>query len=395
MSSTTVDPLGYNHSRQYASRSMAGFNKEGRGCGEGDDDDDSAIEILHALLSLGCDVNAVEHNMNQRALHFACELSKPKLVSFLVANGADVNVATRYWGSCLLMVCAAKTVSLDVARILVEGGADINIINEDRIQPRQHSALFIACWEAPAEVVRFLLASGARVNMYYEFERHPLHIICGRGLTNPATRDGILELIEHVLDLSDPGILSKDCYYYNRRGGPRAKVIDYAIGAGSWAAFDFLCSRGAAAPNVTLASSALWDQATNPRGKIFRRLVSEFGANPAAPVGGDPIIMHCLKKYCHQRKDTGDGFEDNVVALIEAGADINAVNNEMETALNVAISMHMDLEFMRIMLQYGAEPSKSPCRSPGEMRRYNETMAMLSEFALPAALAERKGLRRG
>ncbi|KAK7947052.1 uncharacterized protein PG986_011373 [Apiospora aurea] len=285
---------------------------------DGDDvDDDSAIEILRVLLDRGCDVNAVGPS-DYRPLHVACRLSNPKLVSFLVDNGADVNVSAPNGDTYLIIACHANIVSLDVLRVLLKAGADINANKGSSYQGRHSafpSALLEACRNAPAEVVRFLIASGAHVNTYDCLARHPLHIVCGRSLRDPATRDGTVELIEHVLGLSDPDILSSKCYRDHE--------------AISW-------------------------------GESFRRLVSEFGADPVALVDNNPIIIYSLRQYSWKRRAASDGFENDLVALLEAGADINAVDEYKETALNVATSMEMDLEFMRILLQHGAEPGICP-----------------------------------
>ncbi|KAK8075919.1 ankyrin repeat-containing domain protein [Apiospora phragmitis] len=174
-------------------------------------DDDGAFEVLRGLLGRGCDTNAT--------------------------------VPSGY--SCYYIL----VVSLDVVRILVQGGADVNAINE-----KNRSVLLETCFEAPAEVVRFLIASGAHIDTYDNLKRNPLHIIC------------------------DPEVLTRDSYYDDSRK-LRVTVLDYAMEAGNWAAVDLLRSRGARPRNPSIVSRTLRKHTTNPRGDIFRRLVSEFGAD--------------------------------------------------------------------------------------------------------------------
>ncbi|KAK8137557.1 hypothetical protein PG984_003050 [Apiospora sp. TS-2023a] len=309
------------------------------------DHDEIALEILLDLLGHGCDVNATEKLDGDQPLHYACRLLNPKLVSFLLENGADANLADCYGITCLMTACSMKPVALDLVRILVEGGADVNAITEDPRSNCLNSALFNACSTAPVEVIRFLIASGAQVDTYNNYEQHPLHIICGRSFPRPATREQTIGLIEHVLDLSDPAILSKECCHDLFRG-TRATVLDYAIQTENWAAVDLLCSRGAAAPNRIIASSSLLPHATNARGDTFQRLV-------------------------------------------QAGADVNAARGHGwwgQTALRGVVRGRMDVEFMRILLRHGA--AVDPLWSRDEKERYNEMLEMLPEFAYLALSAE-------
>ncbi|KAK8071376.1 hypothetical protein PG997_011579 [Apiospora hydei] len=328
--STAVGPLVDFPSRNNANdlrTSQDDGDSDSDSDGGNDEDDDAAIEVLRALLDRGCNVNLAGENDGEIPLHFACRLSKPKLVSFLLENGADVNIVEElYKQPPLTIACAARVVSLDVVRALVQGGADVNATNEG-LDFEGHSALLAACHNAPAEVVRYLIASGARVSTCDADGRRPLHLVCD--------------------------ILSSECCWIHDRGA-KATVLNFAIAAENWAAVDLLHSRGATALNTSLTSPTLWDHATNPRGEIFRRLVGQYGADPTALVDGDPIIMHCLMQYSQEGRAARDGFEDAVVALMEAGADINAVADYTHlTAL--ASSIGMDLEFMRILLRHGAD----------------------------------------
>ena len=62
--------------------------------GDGDESagtEDEAIETVRLLLELGADVNAVDDH-GKTAMHGAAYQSRAKLVEFLAANGADVDV---------------------------------------------------------------------------------------------------------------------------------------------------------------------------------------------------------------------------------------------------------------------------------------------------------------
>ncbi|KAK8126891.1 uncharacterized protein PG998_002650 [Apiospora kogelbergensis] len=305
-------------------------NPQTNDCDSECEQEGAIIEVLQALLDHGCDVNCVEQDKKQTALHYACMLSKPKVVSFLLENGADVGITGEYGGSCLYLACDTGTVSLEVVRTLVQSGVDVNACN------RWHrSPLLEACKNASAEIVRFLTASGAHVNTYDNLERHPLHMACSRSPTDPETRDDTLELIEHILELSGPEILSRSCESYNFEGVSNAKptVLNYAIQAENWAVVDFLRARGATALDTSLVSAGLLGCVADARGATFRRLVDDFGADAADADRRKPLVAHCVRAYHRERRAASDGFADNVAALLEAGADINAGGSSNENSV--------------------------------------------------------------
>ncbi|KAL2211123.1 ankyrin [Sarocladium strictum] len=282
------------------------------------ENDDAVIQVLDTLLARGCKINHAEPENKQTALHYFCKLSKLKVAQFLLSNGADTSITGKYGDSCLQMACCRATATIDMARILVEHGADVNTLNQF-----QRGPLFKASDKAPAEVVRFLIDKGAKVNVYDNLQRHPLHMACARNVQDPAIRDGTLGLIEYILPLSDSDILTRTAKHYGDGGGPtNPTVLSYAVRAENWAAVDFLLSKGAMSVDRTFISVRLWYYASDAREETFRRLVCDFDADPRADVRLGPLITYSLRQYQEEGRVAEDGFEDNLVALIDAGADI-------------------------------------------------------------------------
>jgi hypothetical protein len=67
--------------------------------------ENEAIAAVELLLSLGLDVNAVDDN-GETAMHGAAYQNRPKLIDFLAAHGADINVWNRKnaWGWTPLLI---------------------------------------------------------------------------------------------------------------------------------------------------------------------------------------------------------------------------------------------------------------------------------------------------
>jgi ankyrin repeat protein len=89
------------------------------------------VEVPELLLAEGADVNAQltgEGIKGWTALMFATSGEQPKLVEFLLANGAEVDAQTADGKSALMMACEngdRKTVD-----VLLAAGADVTLENE-------------------------------------------------------------------------------------------------------------------------------------------------------------------------------------------------------------------------------------------------------------------------
>ncbi len=89
------------------------------------------------------------------ALHFAT--NSIDVVKVLLENGADVNAVDDEKIAALHI--AAKEGYVDVARVLIQNGADVNAVDV-----RKLTALHYAGWKGHVDVVKVLMKNGADVN---------------------------------------------------------------------------------------------------------------------------------------------------------------------------------------------------------------------------------------
>lgn len=155
------------------------------------------ISIARILLENGADINAVD-NFGRTPLTLAV-YSSIDLVRFLILNGAEVNpppplsidtsaAPHRYMRP--LHLCG-QTGGADIARVLVENGAEINVLDESGFTPL-HSAIRFG----NADLVSYLVSKGAFVNVPEDnLGRTELHTAAVRGY-----RDIVDLLIEHGAD---------------------------------------------------------------------------------------------------------------------------------------------------------------------------------------------------
>lgn len=79
--------------------------------------------VVAALLRAGANVSAVTTNSGVTPLHLAAESGNPDVIDLLIARGADVDAREREWGQTPLIFAAAHN-RADAIHLLVRAGAD-------------------------------------------------------------------------------------------------------------------------------------------------------------------------------------------------------------------------------------------------------------------------------
>ncbi len=185
-------------------------------------------ETLTVLLNHGANVNAKEAVAQQTALMAAVTENHPDAVRLLIAHGADVNARTPFLesppptvgnlqgigraqnrekpvpeGGMTALLYAARDGNLEIARMLVAGGAAV-----DQSDANGTSALLVSAINGNVDLAKFLLASGANPNAADGFGRAPLwsavdlrnlDFADGSG-TNGIKREPVLELVRGLLE---------------------------------------------------------------------------------------------------------------------------------------------------------------------------------------------------
>ena len=156
-------------------------------------------EKIQSLLDQGGNVNQLDSKGNS-ALHLASADDDIDLARLLVDNGADVNIKDSS-GSTPLHIAAIKN-SYSVAQLLIDNGGDIHAIDDEEVTPIDHAVgngalavlrlliengcnvnrdedgdalLHATAFGDDVETAKFLVDSGAEVNIKDETDRTPLH----------------------------------------------------------------------------------------------------------------------------------------------------------------------------------------------------------------------------
>ena len=113
---------------------------------------------IAALRGTGIDAN-LKDAVGRSPLRIAAERGDINVVTFLIENGADVNV-TDANGNTPLIFIINKTGNLGITRRLLEKGAAVNLQNRSG-----ETALMYAAWRGHASIVRLLLENRADVTL--------------------------------------------------------------------------------------------------------------------------------------------------------------------------------------------------------------------------------------
>ncbi|CAI5637554.1 ankyrin repeat and SOCS box protein 13a.1 isoform X3 [Oreochromis niloticus] len=128
---------------------------------------------LKQLIENGASVNMVTVD-NITPLHEACIQAHPNCARLLLEAGAQVDVRTIHGSTPLCNACAAG--SLECAKLLLDYGAKVN--------PSLTALTASPLHEACIQVVRLLIASGAKLEAFDVHFGPPLHIACAKGHLN-------------------------------------------------------------------------------------------------------------------------------------------------------------------------------------------------------------------
>jgi uncharacterized protein len=146
------------------------------------------LEAAKLLLRHGANVNAVENWGGQTALMWASAQRQPQMVKLLIQHGADLNLRSivRDWqrrvtaegrpkimnvGGLTALHFAARDDCIECAKVLVEGGANINALDPDDTTP-----LVVALMNMHFDLAKYLINAGADVNRWDTFGDTPLYV---------------------------------------------------------------------------------------------------------------------------------------------------------------------------------------------------------------------------
>ncbi|MEO6080624.1 MAG: ankyrin repeat domain-containing protein [Steroidobacteraceae bacterium] len=314
------------------------------------------VDAAKVLVKAGANVNAVESWRGQAALMWAASQRQPEMVRLLLQAGANPNAvsALRNWartstaeprpqwrppGAFTALQLAAREGCAACARELVKGGAEINAASPEGI-----TALLFAVLNAWFDTAKVLIEAGADVNMADKWGRAPLYSAIDYNTTPRGGRPDRpspdvatpLEIAAMLLDRKADIDLQLKAFPPYRLLGPD-RGGDSLLTTGSTPLL-----RAAKACDVPSAKLLI-----ERRAKVD--LANSLSLTPLLVVAGSNWAITDTRGRFRNEKQCIEMAR----LLLDAGANIDAANNNGQTALHAAARMDMK-DFVRFIAERGA-----------------------------------------
>ncbi len=330
------------------------------------------VAAVRLLLAHGADVNAKERFRGQTSLMWAVEQKHAEVARTLVENGASVHARSDVWrqlentagnanasgdfemahGGSTPLLLAAQTGDVDTARVLLDGGANV-----DDASAAGTSALVIAAHSGHGVLAQYLLERGA----------NPNHAGAGYTALHAAVIRGELDLVKTLLargaDPNAPVLHGTP----GRRLGADYTLRHQMIGANAfWLAAQFgeipilraLVDGGASPFAVPKDGTTSLKAAMGfVRGFTENRQM-RYGVPPMDPLEEERLTLEAAELAVRLGVDVnaadnvGDtplhdavrrGFDSVIAFLADRGADMNVRNRRKETPLSIALASRPEL----------------------------------------------------
>ena len=300
---------------------------------------------VKALLARGADVHAKVQGMGRQdgagATAFLARMADPTIFDFEAKTEQTA------------LVWAAAEGHADVVAALIQAGAEFQMTLESGFTP-----LLFAVRQGHADVVRTLVKAGVDVNQLIEpglAWRHPGYEALLKPSVTPlhvAVENGHFELATYLLDVgADPNAADRTGYtalhaIAGTRRVPLGDANPPPEGSGSMTSLDFvkeMAARGANL-NARMRSGEPADiNSTGPGTTPFLMAVQTADVElmkTFAELGTDPQVRSQDNATPLMLAGRRTGTEEDVLQamemLLDLGIDINAVDNNGETAMHMA-----------------------------------------------------------
>lgn len=332
------------------------------------------VAMIDALLKAGASPNAA-YGAGETPLMMAARTGNAEAVKVLLAHSADFNATEESRGFTPLMLAAVEN-HPEVAKLLIDRGASVNIASvRYSFQEGKASAggalsrraeggmtpLLFAARQGSIEAAQVLIAAGADVNMPEPaFSFTPMNTAVYNGHYDFAAM-----LIEKGANVNDGSLylaveLRNMDTYSNR---PNPPEVDRTLSAGD--VIKLLLNKGAD-PNIPFTKSvpAIQTQGTvtvpalatplyravKAADVVTMRLLLEKGAKPTTAIKDGSTALMLAAGGGPARGDEEEVVDlggradplDVMKTLIDAGADVNAANEQQMTAIHLAAQKQAD-----------------------------------------------------
>ena len=374
--------------------------------------------VVRALLARGADVDAAAGETAATALMWAVAAPHREIVRLLIEGGADVGASTTKGMTPLLT--AARQGDVETARLLIAAGADVDQPGADGTHP-----LPFAVVDGHADFARFLIAEGADPggtiggipalaaaagdtdawSFHWDREHGGAAYAVGeragggRIYLTPAQR---LPLVAALLAAgADPNVrITTSAMLMSYVGHPTKGAFEsFSCGTGDLRGATplWVAAHDAAGQGYVPVPADVDRENAEHHAAILTRLLAA-GADPSLAIddGTTPLMAAAGLGRCTFRPNLTRGLrsrgaEAAVRVLLEAGAEINAVNEADFTALHGAAFRGLN-EVVEHLVAQGADVDARDYRGRTPFRLAEGSKQSFQFQAFPETAALLRGL---
>jgi uncharacterized protein len=307
-------------------------------------------EAVQLLIARGADVNAREAWQGETALMWAAAEDHPDVVKLLASRGADINARSKVpefpkvkvdaatmvftalpRGGMTALMLAARQGAADGIRALIEAGADLNASDPDGT-----TALVLAVINAHYDEAAILIDAGVNLNLGDAAGMTPLYAVVdmqhqepmvNRPLPRPSGRMLPLDVVKRLLARgADPNVRLKAPLLMRQHNGG-----DPQLGEGATALM-----RAAKVSDATIIG-----------------LLLDAGADPNLRLRNQTTALMIAASRAARNGGPESATIEAMTLLMGKGAEVNAVNDNGESALHIAVSRGDGL--VRFLAERGAQ----------------------------------------
>lgn len=329
------------------------------------------VEIADMLLSLGADINRLDYH-GFTPFQYALTRGRFDAIDWFTTHGIDVNVYEgkpepvlhctittmdwlQFFGDRSIPYITEKQV-IEGMRKLLAHGAPTNS-RDGRGRTPLHAAAYLCL----PEVCRFLVQHGADVEASAEHNILPLHLAVNKNHSCSCSDTTRGEVLDCLLPLMSPSALSsahKPTTYYSELYPPgvQATALSGAINSRFYRAAETLHQHGAALGDARSISRRFAEEVCWRNDDVVASLL-RYGADPThlpdAPAR--PLLLVAARAVA----GTPESRCKILAALVQAGADVNAADEESgATALHAALENRECVGAVEVLLAHGADVSR-------------------------------------
>jgi uncharacterized protein len=311
------------------------------------------LNAVKLLIDRGANVNGADEFKGYTPLMFAATENQPAVAKLLIERGANVNAASRRFqfgelksasGGALMeraeggmtpLHYAAREGSVETGEVLIAGGADVNAPEPQH----KFTPMLIAVYNGKYDFVSLLIKHGANVNdgsLYMAIELRNMDTYSNR--PNPPETDRTLTATDIVKMLLAHGADPNQVFDKNPPQIQTQGTVTVPAGATAF-------YRAVKAADLTVM-----------------RMLLDKGANAGIAIknGGTPLMLAAGGGPARTQEEevvdkAGRADPVEVVKMIlDAGADINAVNDQENTAVHLAAQRGSD-KVVQYLVSRGAK----------------------------------------